>query len=341
MTGWLNLALAGWLLLASLGGGLAPWRVADRDAHDAVQRAIAWLHTQQCSDGSFGFRRPDGSCQPSASVTADVVYVLALVGEKPDGPAWTPAGGQSALGALAKLAPTYVYSDAGQAGKVARAVALAGGNPRDVGGLNLISIIRSAYDPATGRFHRTLLYRHTMAIEGLLRAGELVPSGAYNALIRAQLPDGSWFWSFDGAQGDVDTTGRVMQLLGGQAYLGCLSAYDRGAAYLTAAQTAAGGWGVYPPPNTNPPNANSTALVIAGLRAAGYDPQAAQFQRGGRGALDTLLSFQATSGAFVYIQQTGMEESRLMATVDALNALMQPLVTQPRCRSFYLPLVIK
>ncbi|MEJ5199758.1 MAG: hypothetical protein WHX53_12615, partial [Anaerolineae bacterium] len=87
---------------------------------DPVARAVAWLHTQQRPDGAFG--------QPtaSASLTADVVYVLALVGEDPAGPAWTPAGGRSALAALAALATDYAASDAGQAGKVARAVALAG-----------------------------------------------------------------------------------------------------------------------------------------------------------------------------------------------------------------------
>jgi hypothetical protein len=82
-------------------------------------------------------------------------------------------------------------------------------------------------------------------------------------------------------------------------------------------------------------------LAIAGLNATGFDPQAARFQKNGQGALDTLLTFQEASGAFAYIQQTGKQESRLMATVDALNALAQPTVTQPICRSLYLPLVIR
>jgi len=327
----LGVLLAVWLLTGS-----AP----SARAADPIAQAVAWLHTQQCSDGSFGFRRSDGGCVPSASVTADVIYVLALVGEDPAGAAWT-VGGQSALDALAKLAPSYVYADAGQAGKVARAVALAGGNPRSFGGLNLVGIIQAAYDPATGRYHPSLLYRHSLAIEGLLRTGEPVPSAAINALLHAQLSNGSWFWSFDGAQGDVDTTGRVMQLLAGQVHLGCLSGYERSADYLAAAQTAIGGWGVYPPPNTNPPNANSTGLAIAGLYATGVDPQAARFQKNGRGALEALLTFQEASGAFVYVQQAGKEESRLMATVDALNALAQPKVTQPVCRPLYLPLVIR
>ena len=230
----------------------------------------------------------------------------------------------AALAALAALAPTYVYSDAGQAGKVARAVALAGGDPRAFGGLNLIDTIRKAYNPATGRYHPSLLYRHTLAVEGLLRAGEPVPGAAFDALLAARLPDGGWFWSFTSTQSDVDTTGRAMQLLAGHAGLRCNPAYQVPSSFLASAQLSTGGWGVYPAPNTNPANANSTALAVAGLRAAGFDPNGPPFRVNGQGALDKLLSFQEPSGAFVYIQQPGKEENRLMATLDAWPALAQP-----------------
>ena len=289
-------------------------------------------------------RDANGNCQPSASATADVVYVLALIGEDPAGAAWT-VGGQSALDALAKLAPSYVYADAGRAGRVARAVALAGGDPHSFGGLNLIATINAAYDPATGRYH-PILYGHTLAVEGLLRAGEPVPNAAINALIQAQLPDGSWHWSFSGTQGDVDTTGRVMQVLGGEAHMGCFSGYAHAADYLAAAQTSNGDWSFYYPlptgldPKNNLPNADSTGLAVAGLRGAGYDPQAVPFQKNGRGAVDTLLTYQEASGAFAYVQPSS-DAGNLLTTVDALNGLAQPLVAQPTCRSLYLPLVIR
>jgi hypothetical protein len=53
------------------------------------------------------------------------------------------------------------------------------------------------------------------------------------------------------------------------------------------------------------------------------------------------LAFQEASGAFVYIRQPGMEEVRLMATADALNALLQPMAQPVTCRSLYLPLVLR
>ena len=129
------------LVLSTLLTATAPAARAD----DPVQRAIAWLHTQQLADGSFG-----NATWGSASVTADVVYVLALAGEDPGGPAWTK-GGKSALDALAALTPDYIVSgDAGQAGKVARAVAAAGRNPRNFAGTDVIERDRAGVQPCDG-----------------------------------------------------------------------------------------------------------------------------------------------------------------------------------------------
>jgi hypothetical protein len=304
----------------------------------AVCRAVQWLRTQQLPDGSFGFRAPDGSVFPSASATADVVYALALLGENPAGPAWT-RGGRSALAGLEALAPTYVYNDAGQAGKAARAAALAGGNPRAFGGLDLIAIIQAAYDPTTGRYDPYFAYRHTLAVEGLLRAGVPVPPAALAAVLQAQLSAGGWAWSFERQIIDVDSTGRALQLLAGLTNVQAPEAFARAADYLAAAQTPAGGWRAEG--QTLPPNANSTALAVDGLAAAGFDPQAERFQRHGRGGLETLLSFQEASGAFVYIREAGKEEVRLMATADALAALVRFRTPGAVCRASYLPLLLR
>jgi hypothetical protein len=312
------------VLIASLWP--APARGDEPQVASAICRAVNWLHGQQLDDGSFGLRRPDQSAMPSASVTADAVYVLALLGENPAGPAWT-RGGRSALDALAALAPGYVGEDAGQAGKVARAVALAGGDPHDFAGLDLIAIIQAAYDPANGRYHPTFLFRHTLAIEGLLHAGEPVPPAALDVLLAARRPDGSWFWAFEGTNGDVDSTGRVMQLLASQGGLRCAAVLDPTAEYLTAAQEAEG-WGVRYLPG--PANANSTALAIAGLQAAGYDLRNPRFQKAGRHPVEMLLAFQEPGGAFLYSHEPGREESRLVATLDTLSALAQLQGNAPR-----------
>lgn len=303
---------------------------ADDPVGDAIALAISWLHTRQLADASFG----------GASVTADAVYALALAGEDPAGPSWSK-NSVSALDALEAQAAGYATRGAGEAGKVLRAVALAGGNPRNFAGLDLIAEIEQYYDPATGRYHPTYLFRHSLAVEGLARAGHPVPARAFDAILAAQIPDGSWFWTFSGTTGDVDTTGRVLAVTAGLGGPRCSSAYDRAVAYLATAQKPDGGWGVYPPPDANPANANSTALTLAGLRALGVPPDDPRFIRQGRTPLETLLAFQETSGAFVYIRQPGFEESRLMATIEAVAALSQPQTLPATCYPTYLPLIAR
>lgn len=323
MSRFLSVLLALWLALA---GPVSTSHAAHLDS-DPVGRAVAWLRTQQLPDGSFGVRLTDGTYLPSASATADVVYALAQAGEDPAGPAWTQ-GSKSALAALAALMPAYTASgDAGQAGKVARAVAATGGDPRAFGGVDLVAIIQRAYDPTTGRYDPNLLFRHTLAIEGLLLAGEPVPAAAFTALLQAQHPNGGWFWSFEGDQTDVDTTGRVLQLLAGRAKMQAPAAWEKAARFLYAELSVTGGWDAGAVPG--PTNANSTALAVTGLRAVGLDPQMACFRRAGQGGLDALLAYQEASGAFVYIQQPGREESRVMATADVLIALAEPLAQPP------------
>ena len=314
--------------------GLAAPAYADDDVSGAACRAVTWLRGQQKSDGGFGV-----TDESSAAVTADVVYVLALLGEDVDGQRWTAASGESALDALQALSlPTYATSDPGQAGKVTRAVAAAGANPRNFGGIDLVETIEGFYDATTGRYHPNWLFRHTVAIEGLLRSGAGVPQAAYDTLIDSQLGDGGWFWSFDGEQSDVDTTGRVLLVMGDVAKTPAPSTYARAADWLKDAQLPGGGW------NTGyiagPANANSTALTIGGLSAAGFDVQAAGLRTDGKSALDTLLSFQEPSGAFVYVKETGMEESRIVATTDALSALTLLIQESSPCKPPYLPMIL-
>lgn len=307
---------------------------ADDNVVGATCRAVRWLRDQQKSDGGFGVMQ-----ESSAAVTSDVVYVLALLGEDVDGPRWTAPSGKSALDALQALGlPTYASSDPGQAGKVTRAVAAAGADPRQFGGVDLVKILEGFYDSATGRYHPNWLFRHTLVIEGLLRSGEKVPQPAYDALINSQLSDGGWFWSFDGKQGDTDTTGGVLMIMGGLAKAPAPSTYARATGWLIETQLPDGGWNTGSIPG--PANANSTALAIGGLAAVGYDVNAPSSEAGSERLVDSLLSFQEPSGAFVYMKKTGMEESRIVATADALAALAVLVREQSPCKVPYLPMIL-
>ncbi len=328
------------LLVAFVSTATAASRPASATAplaSDPVARAVDWLHDRQLPGGGFGVNGNE-----SAAMTADVVYALALAGEDPGGAGWTK-NGQLALDALARLAPAYVGSDAGQAGKVARAVAAAGRDPSTfVEQKDLIAVIEAAYNPATGRYHPDFLFRHTVAIEALQRANLPVPPAAYAALRRAQLADGGWFWTFEATKSDVDTTGRVLQVLGRAPEGTCDTAFVRGANYLARAQTASAAWAVEAPPTTSLPNANSTGLAVGGLRSIGRSPDAQPYVKGGKSALQALLAFQEPGGAFVYIAEPGKEEVRLTATADALMGLLQDQgdPATAGCRPVYLPLLL-
>lgn len=304
----------------------------------AVDKAIQWLHTQQLADGGFG---GPGSAKSNAAVTSDVVYALALAGENVDGPEWSK-GGVSALDALAKLAPGYAGSDAGQAGKIARAAAAAGADPRSFGGVDVLAVIEQAYDPATGRYHPNFLFRHALAMEGLRVAGEPVPAKAYDALSAGQLAGGGWAWAFPSPSAtsvaDTDTTGRALQTLAAASQGVCNTDFIAGAAYLARTQRSDAAWADLPTKNVS--NSNSTALAIGGLRAIGRDPQASPYVKGGRNALQALLSFQEPGGAFVYIAEPGKEELRITATTDALIGLLPPIGTPGLCEATYLPLLL-
>lgn len=330
----LSIALLVALLLVTVG---LPAASAADPIQTAVKAAVQWLHTQQLADGSFG----GTTKQPSAAITSDVVYVLALAGEDVDGPAWTK-GGVSALDALAKMTAGYVGTDAGQAGKVARAAAAGGANPRAFGGIDLIAVIEKAYDPATGRYHPSFLFRQTLAMEGLRVAGEPVPAKAYEALRAGQLADGGWAWAYPTPEKapspDIDSTGRVLQTLSAQSQGVCDIDILSGVNYLLRTQLSAGDW---PDLSTKTAgNANSTGLAVGGLRSVGRDPAAAPFIKGGRSALQALLSYQEASGAFAYMAEAGKEELRITATTDALMGLLQPIGTAGRCLSVYLPVLL-
>ncbi len=212
--------------------------------------------------------------------------------------------------------------------------------------MDLIGVIQAAYDPATGRYHPSYLYRHTVAVEALQRSNVPVPGPAYSALRQTQLADGGWAWAFPlpgktPPPSDVDTTGRVLTVLGRAPLAACDVTLAPAADFLARAQLETAGWADVPAPTTKAPNANSTGLAVGGLRASGRNPDAAPFVKGGKSALQALLAFQEASGAFVYTAVPGGEEIRLTATADALAGLLQAQ-GQPggECRRMYLPVLL-
>ncbi|MGC8827410.1 MAG: prenyltransferase/squalene oxidase repeat-containing protein, partial [Anaerolineae bacterium] len=295
--------------------GLLGKPAVPRHARLAAVRAVEWLHTQQAADGGFG----------PANSTASAVYVIARAGQDPDSAAWT-RGGTSALRALELALPSYVQgagNRVAEAGKAAMAAVEAGRSARSFGGFDLVDIIRSYYNPLSGRYYQTWLYRHNLAVLGLVAAGDPVPEGARQTLLRDQHASGGWAWAFGSQNPDVDSTGFTMYTLTAVGEPAGSTALTRAAAYLRDIQFSDGSFPAIAANTAG--NSNSTALALQGLLAAGVDPWQTPYARlNAAGAiitpLDALLAFQEDSGAFVYM--FSLPESRMMAVFDAVPALM-------------------
>ncbi len=288
---------------------------------NAVEAAVAWLRTLQRPDGSVG----------SLGTSCDVAWLVALAGQNPDGPEWTP-GSRSLMAACADEAPTFLARrDVGRLAKVLRAVVAAravGANrfdPRAFAGIDLTAELEARYNPATGLYDANFFFRHCLAVLALVEAGRPLPPGVVNGILAQQRPDGSWGWAVDpdpsdgfATPGDIDTTGRSLQALRRAGLPLYHPAYTRALTYIQNRQHEDGGWGLM----DGPTNTNSTAVAVDTIIAAGWDPEGPRFLRHGRTPVAVLLSMQEASGAFIY--RPGAEESRLLATYDAIPALLQP-----------------
>lgn len=271
----------------------------------AVVRAINWLHTQQQPDGSFGVR------------TADAVFLIARAGEDPDGPAWRPAS-FSALDALRSQIPAYL-TDAGRTAKFLRAVAAAGRDVHHFAGMDLAAHLSSYYQPATGLYHPGHLYYHTLAVQGLRLASQPLPAPAVTAIIAQQHATGGWEWRIGGPLDEVDTTGLILETLPLAAVPVSSTTVISAVSFLASTQHPDGGWSLGAAGTTN---SNSTALALAGLLAVEHHPLAAPFVHGSNTPLSALLALQAADGGFNFMATAAGE--RLMATLDALDALLRP-----------------
>lgn len=300
-------------------GQTAPWPAPGAGSwpirQAAIDAALSWLQGQQRPEGGIG----------GLGASCDVAGTAARAGQNPAGPEWT-RGGRSLLAVCEADTPVYLARrDAGRMGKVLRAVVAAGANPRQFGGLDLIAEIEARYLPDLGLYDADFFFRQDLAILALLEAGRPIPAAVLPAILAQQRPDGGWGWAVEPAPeagfstpSDLDTTVRTLQVLRGLGLALYHPAYVSGLNYLAQHQHGDGGWGLV----DGSTNSNSTALAIEGIVAAGWDPEGPHFQRQGQSPVEVLLGLQEASGAFIY--RPGAEESRLMATLDAVPALLHP-----------------
>jgi hypothetical protein len=141
---------------------------------DAANAALDWLRTQQQPDG--GFSAFGG--ESDASVSADVVYAFAAGGIHPN--SVVSAADASALDYLRSVA-TQEVANPGRAAKLALALHVAGDNPRDVGGVDLVNVIESGLNSETGWYGESF-FGHTLAVLALASQAVPIPAPAIDAL---------------------------------------------------------------------------------------------------------------------------------------------------------------
>jgi hypothetical protein len=299
-----------WVMLLAALPALAGAQVATPvPTHEALAKGAAWLADQQAEDGGFvGF---SGSSDPG--VTADALVALSAVrnvGVQVDGRVI-----DQAVRYLEQNALVYSQTGPGQSAKLALAMVAVGRNPRDVAKVNPLSIVETSARQGLIGFG---IFDHALGVLALVAAGASVLPNALQPFKSSQLADGSW--AFDGSTtegaGDTNTTALVIQAL---AALGMADdpMVENGLAYLAAAQAENGGFPYQP---GSAPDANSTALAVQAIIAAGDDPSSSEWKN----AMAALAAFQNESGAFRY--QDDQPDDNLFATVQALPALAgQPL----------------
>lgn len=245
----------------------------------AADRAVAWLVTQQQPDGGFELAAFPGFETPDA--------VLAIAMAAQTGPAWSTA---EALGAVEALefggpggpTPLDALDDwvtggigAGQAAKlILLVVAPLGLDPTDFGAshTDLAALVYPTGCAGGAALAGTLYYEsQTIGLVGELLCG--APDPVEVTRIRAaQRADGSWNYTGDPDEStdngdEVDVTSIALQTLIAAGARWDDPAVRLGLTWLATKQFASGafdGFGL--------PDANSTAMAMLAVAAAGFDP---------------------------------------------------------------------
>jgi len=293
-------------LAASGATGDLPQRQA------AIARALTWLHNHQQDSGDH-----DGAiCVANACSSCDIARIVALAGEDPDGPAWTP-GNASLLGRCKLDLPAYLArDDAGRISKVLRTAIAVGAPPRSFAGYDLIAKLEAQYNPETGLYHPFNLAGDSLAIIALTAAGRPIPEKAIATMLNEQNADACWGWPLDGDVSDADTTGLVIEALS-SAGRADHPAVTQCIGVLISHQLPDAGWEAKWGDGVS--NSDSTALITEGLAAAGWDPEGPAFTRNGQTAVQALLSFQAADGSFWW--RHDKQGALLLSITDAIQPL--------------------
>ncbi|MEA2586752.1 MAG: hypothetical protein QOF33_4837 [Thermomicrobiales bacterium] len=272
-----------------------------------LKAGLAWVESQQ--DESGGFLNPRGEVDPST--TAAVVSLLIALRN-----VGVEVETDEAVAYLQQTDPTEQEGALGsyaQFSSIVMALVGAGGDPRDVGGVDLVTRLVASWDEEAG-IYGSFLLESAIVVMALAVADEPIEERAIETIVAAQIDDGSWEYSgrTEPGSGDAVTTAFIVQTLvavrrGDDEIIADALAYFR-AVQFDGKEFAAYA-GSIPDPNT-------TGAVISALIAAGGNPKAKKW-----GApVSGLIEYQNESGGF-RTSRDGDPTEDITSTISALTAL--------------------
>lgn len=241
--------------------------------------AVAYLKARQADNG--GFAETESESDPF--VTCWAVIAGKAAGEDPL--SWRKGGAgpgeylAARASSLTKLADIEL---------LALAMATAGSDPRNVGGTDLVALIK-AHKASDGQIGETLA-EHCWGMIALAASGEAVPAACTEWLAGRQREDGGW------GESDKDAvlyTSIAVEALvaGGEAQANWV---DRAMKFLKAEIGPDGGFSS----TGGISDASATAMAINGIIAAGGDPASTEFSFQGNSPAAFLSSLQAADGHY-------------------------------------------
>lgn len=199
--------------------------------------------------------------------------------------------------------------------KMALGVAAAGGDPENVAGYNLMDIIFN-HAGMTNQGANGPIYALMVIGSGSYAISEDViwhQEKLLNWLLDAQLDNGSWSLTTDGA-GSIDITAMAVTALASfVAESEVQAAIDQAVSWLSSQQLASGGF------HQDAENSESAAQVIIALTSAGVDPTGEDFTKSDGNLLDFVLSFHNEDGGFAHLSG---QSSNAMSSEQAFQALV-------------------
>ncbi len=284
----------------------------------AATASLLYLQTQQsASNGSI----PLGSSTDSVSEE----YAIGAAAAGYDPKALRNGGGPSVMTYLSTQAAS-ACATAGGCGLLIQAVVAAHLNPSSFGGVNLLTTLKGMYK--AGVYGDGEAFTESLAIQGLVAAGQTVPAAAIHHLVAAQDSDGGWDYllikddpngSTDYDTSDTNSTAMVLMALNAA---GTSSRNASALAWLHTQQDGDGGFPYQAGAGSDP---DSTALVLQALFATGQNPEAARWAPGGNTPLAELIATQDAGGGYTFPGNSGPDAFTTAQVPPALSRAPYPL----------------